>query len=90
MFQLSEWVKDDSGRLGYITGVHIDNQITARFIRSAAGYEMNSTAVKQSTEVKHAPLETTPSEDDLYFLINLSLDTNDEEWFKELTSKLPV
>lgn len=90
MFHIGDWVNDDSGRLGFITGVHFENQVSIRFIRSAAGYEINSTSIKHSYEVKHAPLEVTPGEHDLYFLIDLALKTHDETWFKDLTSKLPV
>lgn len=33
---------------------------------------------------------TKRDEDDLLFLIDLALDMKDEEWFKELASKLPL
>lgn len=35
------------------------------------------------------PCKDSINEDDLPALINLALDTKDEEWFRELTAQLP-
>jgi uncharacterized protein YpiB (UPF0302 family) len=90
MFSEGDWVKDQNGRLGFVTGIYRDNQITARFIRSSNGYPIKSTSIMHTNDIKLAPLESTLEEDDLYYLIDLALKTNDKDWFKELSSKLPV
>jgi uncharacterized protein YpiB (UPF0302 family) len=89
MYSEGDWIKDHNGRLGFVTGIHRDNQITARFIRSSHGYPIQSTSIMHTNKIKLAPLESTP-EEDLYYLIDLALKTNDKDWFKELSSKLPV
>lgn len=89
MLSVGDWVTDKHGKTGYIVSVH-ENNYYVKFVNNRYGTSLRFHSFVASTEVEYAPFEFTPDEDDLYFLINLALDTNDKDWFNELTSKLPV
>jgi uncharacterized protein YpiB (UPF0302 family) len=88
LYKEGEWILDKSDCLGYITNVHQNDQISARFIRTKHGSEMRRASILHLNEIRKAPIELY--EESLHFIIDLSLEMKDKEWFKELTSKLPA
>jgi hypothetical protein len=92
--KIGEWVKviDHDyldGYVGFITDFDLlDEEYRIRVTRTRKGEPINrSHKWVEVASVVLLPIEKY--EDDLLALIDLALDTNDTEWFFELTSQLP-
>lgn len=82
-----DWIETNTGEIFFI------KEINALFVRTGYFYHDPETrklecggGVTTTLDVKPAELEGY-SEQEIDFLINLALDTNDKEWFKELARK---
>lgn len=79
-----------NGIIGFIAAVDDeDKEYIVRFTKDRFGKTIK-TRVSRLCDydvVVPVPLELEP--DDLSSMIDLAIDTNDEEWFLELTSRLP-
>jgi hypothetical protein len=72
-----DWILDkDTGRLGNVIKV-FSYGVTARFD--------GMTATRKYEEIELAPLDMQA--EDVKEMLDLALQTKDEEWFRELTSK---
>ncbi|KKI92047.1 hypothetical protein WQ54_11440 [Bacillus sp. SA1-12] len=89
MFSIGDWVKDTSGKTGFVVSVYKNNYYV-RFLKNDIGVKINHSIYVSTNELKHAPVDFKPYEDELYFLINLALDTRDKIWFVDLSSRLLV
>jgi hypothetical protein len=91
--KIGEWVKviDPNYLIGYVGFVTdydpIDEEYRIRFTRNSKGKPIKGHKWVNVDSVM--TLTIGKEEDDLLALIDLALETNDREWFSELTSKLP-
>lgn len=83
-----DWVIDKEGYLFFIDEC---NTVVARvgcFVKKTEDSDIEiETELIFPEELKSTDLEGY-SEEEITFLINLALDTNDKQWFDELTAKL--
>jgi hypothetical protein len=91
--KIGEWVKVIGhdyleGYVGYITDFDIVDGYRVRITKNSKGNSFKKGG-KWLDEEQIIPLPVKKEEDDLLALIDLALETNDKEWFLELTSKLP-
>jgi hypothetical protein len=86
MFNPGDWVTHlYDGSVGYVTDVSIMQQrANVKFIHNKGP---TSFFAVHFSNLKSAPVEAYYSPTQIDFLINLALDTNDKEWFLELTEK---
>lgn len=92
---IGEWVqvidknKFLDGRTGYIDHFDLWNsKYRVRFTTDSNGEP--SLGASWVPEEFLVSINDERHENDLSFLIDLALETNDKEWFQELTSKLPL
>jgi hypothetical protein len=91
--KIGEWVKviDHDylyGYVGYITDFDLFEGYRVRLTKNSKGKSFKNGS-KWMGEEQIISLPVGKSEDDLLALIDIALETNDREWFLELTSKLP-
>jgi hypothetical protein len=88
-----EWVKviDHDyleGYVGFITDFDLVDGYRIRITKNRKGEALKK-GHKWIDKESIIPLSVQKDEDDLLALIDVALDTNDREWFQELTSQLP-
>jgi hypothetical protein len=91
--EIGVWVKVINhdyleGYVGYITDFDPVDGYRVRITKDCKGKSFKKRD-KWMDEEQIIPLPIKKEEDDLLALIDLALETNDKEWFLELTSKLP-
>lgn len=90
VFKKGEWVIVN-GRykwIGFITSIsHTFKEYEVFVVRRIDGGEINKRVLVDFEDTEK--LESRPSEDELYRMIDIALDTKDREWFLELQSMLP-
>lgn len=83
-----DWVTNEEGYTFFIVEC---NTVIARigcFVKKTEDSEIEiETTIYEPGDLSLADLEGY-SEEEITFLINLALDTNDKEWFDELTARL--
>ncbi|WP_078379138.1 IDEAL domain-containing protein [Sutcliffiella halmapala] len=76
------------GTIGFITDVNIeDEEASVMFLKHGSGKSIKRLEWMYLEELSIVP--PTLEEEDLHALIDMALDTNDKEWFQELTDMLP-
>lgn len=90
--KLHDWVIVTKGAykgvIGSVDMLNMNNQkIFVAAIRHVDGHKVSGISTFDYDQVK--PYELPMDEDHLLDLIDLAIDTNDEDWFMELTEKLP-
>jgi hypothetical protein len=91
--KIGEWVKVIGhdyleGYVGYITDFDPVDGYRVRITKNSKGKSFKKRD-KWIDADQIIPLSVEKEEDDLLALIDVALDTNDKEWFLELTSRLP-
>ena len=86
-----EWVKVTGlyNWIGFITSIsHTFKEYEVFVVRRIDGGGINKGVLVDfgDTEI----LDSRPSKDDVYQMIDIALDTKDREWFLELQSMLPT
>ena len=85
--KIGDWVLTPELQLGFITDMNEDKaKVKTLYKRSGYGTELN-TKVLGIEKLISAPI-TKYSEEELLFLMKLAVDTNDKQWFMELSEKL--
>jgi hypothetical protein len=92
VFKVGEWVTVDSGFIKGFTGFIIKydfagDRYFVNLTKTANGNPID--AGRWIDEERLIPPKKFKEEEDLLALIDMALDTNDREWFAELTSQLP-
>jgi len=85
-----EWVKVTGlyNWIGFITSIsHTFKEYEVFVVRRINGGEINKRVLVDFEDTEK--LDSRPSEDDLYRMIDIALDTKDREWFLELQNMLP-
>ncbi|MEK4149037.1 IDEAL domain-containing protein [Robertmurraya sp. FSL W8-0741] len=91
-FEVGDWVRVVNSRGQEFIGFVLkrdpdDGDVKVQFTSDPKGKSMKSSLWVEKELVY--PCKDSINEDDLPALINLALDTKDEEWFRELTAQLP-
>lgn len=86
--KIGDWVLTPESQLGFITDMNKAKvKIKTLYKRIGYGTELN-TRVLEIEKVVPAPIVKKYSEEELFFLMKLAVDTNDKHWFVKLSEKL--
>jgi hypothetical protein len=93
LFKVGDWVTVDSGLIkgftGYITKYDFEDD--RYFVNLTSTGNGNAINTGRWIDVELlVPAKKFKEEGDLLALIDMALDTDDEKWFLELTSQLPL
>jgi hypothetical protein len=91
LYKVGEWVSVDSGLIKGFTGyiVKYDFEDDRYFVNFTSTGNGNALNTGRWIDVERlVPAKKDKEEDDLFALIDMALDTDDKEWFKELSSQL--
>ena len=75
------------GAVGIVTHIQM-GKARVLFIRSGKGNKIAESIVVRTSILSNIN-DLALDEDDIHTLIDMALDTNDKEWFLELTDRLP-
>ena len=84
MFEIGQWIVDSNGASGYIESIESHNRYVVVFPEFEKAFK------RFATEIKPAPIETSYNDYNVYFLQKLAVNTNEREWFNELSNRLGV
>jgi len=84
MFEIGQWVVDGNGAFGYIESAESHNRYVVVFPEFGKAFK------RFATELKPAPIETPYNDYNIHFLQTLAVNTNDRDWFNELSNRLGV
>lgn len=93
MLKIGDWVKGESSNgeliIGYVVSLSsVEGVVKVSVVTSDNKEIIGKTIPLLSKKVNLLPPANVTNKEQILFLIDLALSTGDEEWFKELSSKL--
>lgn len=93
MIKIGDWVKGESSNgeliIGFVESLSsVEGVVKVAVVTCDNKDIIGKTIALLSKKVKPLPAANVTNKEQILFLIDLALSTGDEEWFKELSSKL--
>lgn len=94
MFKNGEWVIYNGDRiknaLGYVEESNDETSLVTLILNGRNDTKIYRQLQAMNTDLTLAPINSTYFNEENQFLVNLALDTNDKEWFQELSKRFLV